>query len=166
MDSRLRIHHRSVWGYLLAKVIAPFVNRSARVIVARQFACVVVQPRLYKEAMARLVTENHSSYFLNPTVPSVTITQISVAEALSPNFGQENILNNLIVTNRIPLEWIQHGFHFGFHYMLEHLVTMDRHYEEHHAAYGRILDLLDSHGEPPAYHLWDGWFHSSIHNWE
>jgi len=108
-------------------------------------------PRLYKEAMAQLVTDDHSSHFLNPAVSSVTITQISVAEVLSPNVGRDHILNNLIIINRIPLGWICHSFYFGFHYLLEHLVTMDHHYEEHHAAYGKMLDLLDSNCEPPAY---------------
>jgi len=43
---------------------------------------------------------------------------------------------------------------------------MDRHYEEHRAAYGEMLDLLDSNGEPPSYPPWDGWFHPSVHNWD
>ena len=30
MDCGLRLHCRSVWGYLLAKVIAPFMERSVR----------------------------------------------------------------------------------------------------------------------------------------
>ena len=123
-------------------------------------------PGLYEEAMARLVTDDHSSHFLDPAVSSITITQINVAEALSPNFGRDRILNNLIVVNRILLEWIRHSFYFGFHYLLEHLVTMDHHYEEHRAAYGKMLDLLDSNGEPPLYPPWDGWFHPSVHDWE
>jgi len=87
MDCGYRVHHRSVWGYLLAKVIAPFANRSARAIVTRQFAYVMALPGLYEEAIARLVTDDHSSHFLDPAVSSITITRISVAEALSPNFG-------------------------------------------------------------------------------
>jgi len=166
MDCGYCVHRRSVWGYLLAKVIAPFVNRSAQAIVACQFAYVVVLPGLYKEAMAQLVTDDHSSHFLDPAVSSIAITRISVAEVLSPNFGRDCILNNLIIVNCIPLEWIRHSFYFGFHYLLEHLVTMDHHYEEHCAAYGKMLDLLDSNGELPSYPPWDGWFHPSVHDWE
>jgi len=123
-------------------------------------------PGVYEEAMAQLITNDHSTHFLNPDVSSVTIIQISMVEALSPNFGRECILNNLIIDNCIPLEWIQHGFQFGFQYMVEHLVDEDHHYEKHHAAYGQMLDLLDSRGISPAYPPWDGWFHPLVHDWE
>jgi len=166
MDCGLHIHRCSVWGYLLAKVIAPFAERSVQMKVTCQFAYVAALPRVYEEAMARLITNDHSTHFLNLDVSSVTITWISVVEALSPNFGQECILTNPIIDNRIPLKWIQHGFHFGFQYMVEHLVDGDYHYKEHCVAYGQMLDLLDSHGIPPAYPLWDGWFYPSVHDWK
>jgi len=63
------------------------MDRSVQVKVAHQFAYVVALPGVYEEAIAQLITNNHSMHFLNPDVSSVTITQISMVDALSPNFG-------------------------------------------------------------------------------
>ena len=99
MDYGCRVHHRSVWGYLLGKAISPNMNRSARAIVGCQFAYVVAQPGLYQAAIERMVPHDRSTYFMDPGAASVTITRISVNEAMAPNFGREDILHNLVIVN-------------------------------------------------------------------
>ena len=96
----------------------------------------------------------------------MTITRISVNEAMAPNFRREDILHNLIIVNRIPIAWIQHGFYFGYQYLMEHLVDGNRYYEEHQAAYGKMMDALSTQGEPPAYPPWDRWYYPSGDDWE
>ena len=113
-----------------------------------------------------MVPHDRSTYFVDPGAASVTITRISVNEAMAPNFGREDILHNLVVVNRIPIAWIQHGFYFGYQYLMEHLVDGNHHYEEHQAAYGEMMDVLSTQGEPLAYPPWDRWYYPSGDNWE
>ena len=55
---------------------------------------------------------------------------------------------------------------FGYQYLMEHLVDGDCYYEEHRAAYGEMMDVLSTQGEPLAYPPWDGWYYPSGDDWE
>ena len=94
MDYGCCVHCRSVWGYLLGKAISPNVNWSAQAIVSHRFVYVVAKPGLYQAAIERMVLHDRSTYFVDPGAASVTITRISVNEAMAPNFGREDILHN------------------------------------------------------------------------
>ena len=49
---------------------------------------------------------------------------------------------------------------------MEHLVDGNHHYEEHRAAYGEMMDVLSTQGEPPAYPPWDEWYYPLGDDWE
>ena len=53
-----------------------------------------------------------------------------------------------------------------YQYLMEHLVDGDRYYKEHWMAYGKMMDVLLTQGEPPAYPPWDGWYYPLVDNWE
>jgi len=83
--------------------------------------------------------------------------QISASQTLSPNFGQEDIVNCLFA-NRIPVEWITHAYPYGVQYLRQHLALNDQYHDQYWAMEDTRRNLQH---EPGAYPPFDGWYHPS-----
>ena len=78
-------------------------------------------------------------------------------QALSPNFGQEDIVNCLL-NNQIPVEWLAHAYPYGLQYLRQHLALNDCYHDEYQIVEDLQVSLRQ---EPEAYVPFNGWYHPS-----
>jgi hypothetical protein len=126
--------------------------------MARQFAYLAAVPTAYITAVEEHERCNGPGYLLSPDIRTITITRISVEEALAPNFGRHDIVMNLL-HNRIPVEWLTNAYPHGVQYVRQHLAANDKFHNEYLAVeHERSLRLRQ---EPEAYPPFSGWYHPS-----
>jgi hypothetical protein len=100
---------------------------------------------------------NGPGQLLPANTQQITIMRIRASQTLSPNFGQEDIINCLL-DNRIPVEWITHAYPYGVQYLRQHLASNDRFHDQYRSMEDTRRDLRH---EPEAYPPFDGWYHPS-----
>ena len=130
--------------------------REARSIVTRQFAYLAAIPTAYIKAVAEHERHHGSGVLLSPSVNKIMITRISAEEAMSPNFGRENIIHCLL-HNRIPVVWLTHAYPYGVQYVHQHLTAGGNYHGEYLAVDQEQVHRLQE--EPVAYPPFDGWYH-------
>jgi len=159
-DRAFRVSHRSVWGYLLGRIIAPSstFNQKARGRVAHKFAYLVAVPTAYIKAVAAFKEEHGPGHLRDPSCRDISIMQISAVAALNPNFGRSSIVSCLL-DNRIPVEWVTNAYPYGVQFVHQHIALGGGLQGEYQAVEDEHVSRLCS--EPAAYPPFDGWFHPS-----
>jgi len=131
--------------------------REARMVVMRKFAYLVAVPTMYIEAVAERKWLNGLDYLLPVSVHQITLTRICASATLSPNFGQEDIVNCLLA-NRIPVEWLTHAYPYGVQYLWQRLALNNQYYDQYWAVEDTRCNLQH---ELEAYPPFDSWYHPS-----
>jgi len=159
-DRAFRVSHRSVWRYLLGRIIAPLLtfNQKARGRVAREFAYLVAVPTAYIEAVVAFKEEHGPGHLRDPSCHDISIMRISAIVALDLNFRRSSIISCLL-DNRIPVEWVTNAYLYGVQFIRQHIALGGGLQGEYQAVEDERVSHL--HSEPVAYPPFDGWFHPS-----
>jgi hypothetical protein len=152
MDYAYRVNRRSMFGYGLMRVLSP----EGKATPFRRFvATLLALPRRYRDAIAEYNSKNLTNLFVPQPGPRFEITRLQIPPANIYNLNLQDIID-LFIANRIPPEWVDHGYTFGLNYIDSQYSTSQhvRYYEE---VDNERLERLRVYGAPPAIPGWDGW---------
>ena len=158
IDYALRVHRRSVFGYVLTRALSP-AGRESSPTFRRILASVFALPRRYREA---IVEYNRQSPipFGPQQGPIYQLNRARIDPMRYHNLTQQDVIN-VLLDNRIPPEWIDHAYMYGVNLINAHYTggTMARALLEEvdHERLARIR----AYGVPPPIEAWDGWRHPS-----
>jgi len=155
MDRSFHVHRRSLFGYGLGRIMAPS-SQQGRAAFMRLFAILTACVGRYREAILAYNTAHPRNPFVAQTGPTFSISRLRIDGRHVMNMTMEDVTATLIY-NRIPVEWIDHAYMYGLHFMSQHYAgsTLD---DDLLAEYDdERLHRLDLHGVPPAIVEWDGW---------
>lgn len=122
----------------------------------RLFAIFTACVGRYREAILAYNTTHPNSPFVAQTGPTFSISRLRIDGRHVMNMNMEDVTATLIY-NRIPVEWVEHSYMYGLHFMSQHYAgsILD---DDLLAEYDdERLHRLDLHGIPPAIAEWDGW---------
>ncbi|KAF9542421.1 hypothetical protein CPC08DRAFT_770415 [Agrocybe pediades] len=95
MDVAFRVYRPSVFGYGLARMLAPMDS----------------------QARSMFYNADHpASPFIAQTGPAYTITRSTLTDDRARNLCQRDVID-LLIANRIPVEWIDHSYSYGYQYL-------------------------------------------------
>ena len=152
MDYAYRVNRRSIFGYGLARVLAP---EGKNVHFRRFVAALFALPRRYREAIEEYNSRNSLSPFVPQSGPEFTIYRLHPAHV--PNMNLQTVIN-LFLENRIPPSWVDHSYTFGLNFI---------NYQYESSQFVPFYDEIDNerlervreYGIPLAIPEWDGWRH-------
>ena len=154
MDYAYRFNRRSIFGYGLVRILSPEgKNQHFR----RYVAALLALPRRYREEIEAYNARNPSTPFVPQPGPTYAITRLQAGLAQSPNMNLQTIIN-LFIENRIPPEWVDHGYTFGLNFINHQYQNSQLVLFLDEIDHER-LERLRAYGVPPAIPAWDGWRH-------
>lgn len=157
MNRAFWVDRRSVFGYLLGKVLSP-ADAKGRAAFMRQYACVVARPHFYHEAVSAWETANSTAQpFIEATGSTITITPLRVDPGQLSNLSADDVVSTLI-RHRIPRAWVDHAYTYGLHFLNHHSASGGMHASLIQATDDDRLARLVSHGTPAAIPTWGGWW--------
>ena len=156
-DYAFRVGRRSVFGYALARLLAP-AEREAMHAFRWQFAMLVALPCRYRKAIVEHDRRNPQTPFLPQGGPTFSIHRARIAPAHVNNIAIDDVIQ-VLLDNRIPAEWVDHAYDHG-------VMALNGFYDGspvNHALYDEVdnerLARLHRFGVPPAMAGWGGWRH-------
>ncbi|KAF8870159.1 hypothetical protein BD779DRAFT_1479151 [Infundibulicybe gibba] len=124
MNRAYHVNRRSIFGYLLARALAPRVPGGSRTVpkthFVRQYALLVARPQAYCEFITQWEHETGEEFIPVKTKPSNIVLKRIPAEQCSANTTQDDVAR-LLIENKIPPTWIDHAYTFGLYYIDHHL---------------------------------------------
>ena len=159
MDYAFRVGRRSVFGYVLCRLLAP-TDKEALVAFRRQFAFLVSLPRRYREAIVDYDRASPQTPFMPQVGPTFTLRRARIDSSQARNLTLQDI-TNVLIDNRVPPEWVDHAYAYG-------VIFLNGHYSGS-VIHQTLLDVVDNerltrlraYGVPPPIPAWDGWRHPS-----
>ncbi len=158
IDYAFRVHRRSVLGYMLGRLLSS-VGRDGSPTFQRILASVMALPRRYREAIMAYNRKN-SPHFVPQQGPMYHIHRARIDPMQYHNLNQQDIIN-VLLDNRISLEWIDHAYMYGVN-------LIDAHYTGGTMSQTLLDDIdnkrlahLQVYGVPLPIEEWDGWRHPS-----
>jgi len=155
MDRSFRVHRRSLFGYGLGRILAPS-SQQGRTAFMRLFAILTACAGRYNEAVNAYNASNPGSPFVPQSGPTFALSRLRIDGRHVMNMTMEDVIATLIY-NRIPVEWIDHAYLYGLHFMSQRYAgsTLD---DDLLAEYDdERLHRIDLYGVPSAITAWDGW---------
>jgi hypothetical protein len=152
MDYAFRVNRRSIFGYGLARLLAP---EGKNVHFRRLIASIFALPRRYREAIEEYNRRNPSSEFTPQPGPTFTLHRLHSSHI--PNMTMQTVID-LFLENRIPPSWVDHSYTFGLNF-----INLQYSASQFVSFYDEIdnerLERLRAYGVPNAIPEWDGWRH-------
>lgn len=161
MDFAYRVDRRCVFGSLLVRHLGP-ISTQGRTIFVRHFASIVARPGLYRERVASWNRDNPSKPFVPHSASgAITLERLNVHFSVVANMTEEDVIQ-VLIKNRIPVEWVDHAYPYGVQYIRHHLMTNGEHRQLMTEINAQRAVRLNDHGEPGEIEAWGGWFWPTV----
>jgi hypothetical protein len=154
MDYAARINRRSLFGYGLARMMCPS-DSNTRLVFMRFAAVIFASTNMYRDAVAAYNAEHLDHPMIPQQGPTMQFRRMRLDQRFARNMTISDVIT-VFVDNRIPVEWIDHGYVFGLQFMNQHYMGL----EIDETLWGLYDDerlyRLEEYGVPPAIAAWDG----------
>ena len=120
MDQSFCVHRRSLFGYGLGRIMAPSSQQGCAAFM-HLFTILMACIGWYHEAILAYNAAHPSNPFVVQTGPSFSISWMCIYGCHVMNMTMEDITATLIY-NCILVEWIDHTYMYGLHFMSQHYV--------------------------------------------
>ncbi|KAF8892716.1 hypothetical protein BD779DRAFT_1670383 [Infundibulicybe gibba] len=161
MNRAYHVNRRSIFGYLLARALAPRVPGGSGTVpkthFVRQYTLLVARPQAYREFIMQWEHETGEEFIPVKTKPSNIVLKRIPVEQCSANTTQDDVAH-LLIENKIPPTWIDHAYTFGLYYIDHHLRIDSMINNIYIEADDERLRRLAEHGLPPPIRAWDRWY--------
>jgi hypothetical protein len=101
--------------------------------------------------------KNPDHPFQPSTGNSITLSRASDHQDQVANLTMDNVIT-VLQDNCVPVEWVDHSYAYGLHYLAEHLAAGDQHSVMLEEINNEHITCLGLHGCPPTIPMWDGWW--------
>lgn len=158
-DRAFRVHRRSVFGYLLGTVLAPD-STQGRANFMRLFASICARPRFYLDQIAAWDLAHPTNLYapIPAGAPQITITRMADPGLGAPNMTDMDVVH-VLITNRIPVRWIDHAYVWGLHWLDHHISGFTIHANLFDHIDNERIQRLMQWGVPTPIPGWSGWYH-------
>jgi len=131
MDHAFRVNRRSVFGYGLGRLMTPGGHEPH---FRRLFGCLLALPRRYWEVVAKYNRRHPREPFTEQTGPTYSLHRPRLLTGAAANMTIQDIIN-VLIDNRIPPAWIDHGYTYGLNFINFNIVN---------PTYQELLDTIDN----------------------
>ena len=152
IDYAYRVNRRSIFGYGLVRVLAP---EGKNIPYRRYVAALLALPHWYRDAIAEHNLRHPTNVFVPQQGPTFTLSRLQMHPSQVPNMNLHTIID-LFLRNRIPPEWVDHGYTFGLNF-INHQYSTSQLVIFYDELDNERLERLRVYGVPPAIPAWDGW---------
>ena len=157
MDYAFCMFHPSVLGCLITKALGP-PEATGQQAFQRLATCLFAQPGLYAKIVSRWDGEHPTTPFIPQAGDTITLTQMTPPPRSMANLTIEDVAH-VLITNSIPVSWVDHAYVYGLHYLNQCYTGDDTKYL---GLYNNIdneqLVRITLHGIPPLLPDWDDWW--------
>jgi len=130
----------------------------------RLAACLFAQPGLYAEIVSRWDDEHPTTPFVPQAGDTITLTQMTPPPGSMANLTVEDMAH-ILITNGIPVSWVDHAYAYRLHYLNQHHTGDDTKYSGlYNNTDDECLVCIALHGIPPLLPDWDDWWALSDSN--
>ena len=154
VDHAFRVGRRSIFGYALGWLLAPTGGAVAN--FRRQLAFLICLPHRYREAIIDYNRDHPTTPFSPQVGPTFLLHRARLPASSTSNISQQDVIN-VLLDNRIPPEWIDHAYPYGFLFLNAHYSGSMMHRELIDALDNERIARMRAFGMPPPIPQWDGW---------
>jgi hypothetical protein len=113
IDHAFRVNRRSIFGYGLGRLMMPG-GRDPH--FHQLFACLLALPIRYREAIIEHNRHHSEDPFSEQPRPTYSLHRPQLVTGAAANTTMQDVIN-VLIDNRIPLAWIDHGYTYGLNYI-------------------------------------------------
>ncbi|KAG6871170.1 hypothetical protein C0995_007561 [Termitomyces sp. Mi166 len=153
-DFAFHMHWQTLFRFALCQALC--TNSAAKSSVVRRLVLVMVQPRMYCEAVASY----NAAFLERPLVAQygfhLNILQVHVPDDQAHNFLDDDALH-VLLHNRIPLDWVDHAYTYGVVYLEQQFHNPTMSMDIFKDVDNKCIECLSHYGTPPTIPQWYGW---------
>ncbi|KAG6895938.1 hypothetical protein C0995_012014, partial [Termitomyces sp. Mi166 len=148
------MHWQTLFGFALCQALC--TNSAAKSSVVRRLALVMMQPRMYCEAVA-----SYNAAFLEQPLVAQYESHLNILQVHVPNDQACNFSDNdalcVLLHNCIPLDWVDHAYTYGMVYLEQQFHNPTMSMDIFKDVDNERIERMSRYGTPPAILQWDGW---------